>query len=122
MPASTPLRVSHTGIFWGAMAGGVIGTGISLSIGLFYTAQTSMIAAVVFASAVMGGIFGYVVSHLLNEETSLVERLSESSHHRILGNFRGINLEDHRLLRGDTRIRKLPPLEAVDSTKPVRTG
>jgi hypothetical protein len=96
------------GMVWGAVAGVVIGTGISMSIGLFYSAAMTMIGAVILVSALMGAVFGHVMSHLLAEnESGFLVRAVVSENHQLTGDIvQTADLADHRKLKIELQARK----------------
>jgi len=77
MPTPLPIGAAavraggSSGLFWGAVAGAVIGAGISLNLGLFYSSADELVCGVIFTSALLGGLFGYVMAHVLADEATL---------------------------------------------------
>ena len=61
-------RRINLGLLWGGFSGIIIGTGISLSIGLFYSSATVLIISVIFVSIVLGALLGQVMGSLLIDE------------------------------------------------------
>jgi hypothetical protein len=104
-------------MFWGAVAGMVIGTGISLSIGLFYSSALGTIGIVVGIAGIIGAVFGHVMEHLIRDEgLSFSERATGTSYHRIAGDVgQKVDLTDHRSLKN------LPPLKSITEEEVRKT-
>ncbi len=86
------------------MAGAVIGTGISLSIGLFYSSASALICTVILISSLMGALFGRVMARLLvDDDVGFVGHAAGRAQHQITGNINQPGeLTDHKTLK--TRI------------------
>ena len=56
------------GMVWGGIAGALIGAGISMTIGLFYSSANSLIFTVILVSSVLGAIFGQIMAGLLADD------------------------------------------------------
>jgi hypothetical protein len=66
------------GTAWGGLAGAIIGTGISLAIGLFYSSATGLILGVVLGSSLLGALLGHVMGGLFVDEIVFAGPLSLS--------------------------------------------
>jgi hypothetical protein len=56
------------GMVWGAISGAMIGAGISMTIGLFYSSATTLIFSVIVVSSILGAIFGQIMAGLLEDD------------------------------------------------------
>jgi len=109
------------GAIWGGIAGAVIGTGISLTIGLFYSSANLLIFSVIAAFGVLGALFGHVMSELLADDISLTWRALgiQQPFGSVLP---AIDLSDHKTLRTQNTAKMIPNQDIMAKMHYIRSG